>query len=301
MEEVILNSLAKINLGLEVLGLREDGYHEIITLFQTVDLRDRLVFRLRADGQIFVSGDRTDLPWDESNLIYRAALLLKNESGSPKGVEIEVNKNIPPGRGLAGGSSNAALTILVLNRLWQLNLSVERLLFLAASLGADIPYFFYGGLCLGRGKGEKLDPLPDLPQCWVLLVIPDFPVSTAMVYRELDRQEEFLTSRDKASKIIQFSEAKDISLIRHLENDLELVTFKIYPQLAEIKQEMANSGAELSMMSGSGSAVYGLFTDRSQAQQAVDRFQTRYQVFLVETVGRELYRRKLITGASPNW
>lgn len=301
MEEVILNSLAKINLGLEVLGLREDGYHEIITLFQTVDLRDRLVFRLRADGQIFVSGDRTDLPWGESNLIYRAALLLKNESGSPKGVEIEVNKNIPPGRGLAGGSSNAALTILVLNRLWQLNLSVERLLFLAASLGADIPYFFYGGLCLGRGKGEKLDPLPDLPQCWVLLVIPDFPVSTAMVYRELDRQEEFLTSRDKASKIIQFSEAKDISLIRHLENDLELVTFKIYPQLAEIKQEIANSGAELSMMSGSGSAVYGLFTDRSQAQQAVDRFQTRYQVFLVETVGRELYRRKLITGASPNW
>lgn len=301
MEEVILNSLAKINLGLEVLGLREDGYHEIITLFQTVDLRDRLVFRLRADGQIFVSGDRTDLPWGESNLIYRAALLLKNESGSPKGVEIEVNKNIPPGRGLAGGSSNAALTILVLNRLWQLNLSVERLLFLAASLGADIPYFFYGGLCLGRGKGEKLDPLPDLPQRWVLLVIPDFPVSTAMVYRELDRQEEFLTSRDKASKIIQFSEAKDISLLRHLENDLELVTFKIYPQLAEIKQEIANSGAELSMMSGSGSAVYGLFADRSQAQQAVDRFQTRYQVFLVETVGRELYRRKLITGASPNW
>lgn len=301
MEEIILNSLAKINLGLEVVGLREDGYHEIITLFQTINLGDYLKFKLRSDNRLIVSGDRSDVPWDESNLIYRAALLLKNVAGLSKGIEIEVKKNIPPGRGLGGGSSNAALTLLLLNRFWQIDLPVDRLLSLAASLGADIPYFFFGGLCLGRGKGDQLDPLPDLPERWVLLVIPDFPVSTAIIYRELDQQAEFLTSRDKASKIIKFLETKDSAVIRQFENDLELVALKIHPQLAEIKQEIANSGAELSMMSGSGSAVYGLFAERTEAQRAVDKFKNKHQVFLVETVSRELYRRKLITGASPNW
>lgn len=301
MEEVIRDSLAKINLGLEVLRQREDGYHEIITLFQTIDLCDRLSFRLRDDNRILIAGNRNDVPWDESNLIYQAALILKRESGSTKGIEIEVSKRIPPGRGLAGGSSNAALTLLVLNYLWKLNLSTEELLSLAADLGADVPYFFYGGLCLGQGKGEKLEPLSDLPSRFVLLVIPDFPVSTAMAYREFDRQAAFLTSTDKESKIIQFLKAKNNLLIKYLKNDLEPVVFRIYPQLAEIKQEIANSGAELSMMSGSGSAIYGLFTDRKQAEEAANKFKDRYQVYLVETVSREVYKEKLFTGASPNW
>lgn len=292
-----MNSLAKINLGLEVLGSREDGYHEIITLFQMIDLADRLKFSLRSDGRIIISGNRTDVPWDESNLIYRAARLLQRESDCSKGAEIEVTKHIPPGRGLGGGSSNAALTLILLSRLWQLNFPIERLLRLGACLGADVPYFFYGGFCLGRGKGDKLEPLSDLPERWALLVIPDFPVSTAAIYAQLDREDGFLTSRDKASKIIQFLETKDQALIRHLENELEYVAFRMHPQLAEIKKALLESGAELSMMSGSGSAVYGLFVDKAEARRVARKLAARYHVCLAETVSGELYRRKLITGA----
>jgi 4-diphosphocytidyl-2-C-methyl-D-erythritol kinase len=301
MEEITVFSLAKINLGLEVGGRREDGYHEITTLFQSIDLSDRLRFKLRADGQIVLRGNRSDIAWDESNLIFKAAWKLKEAGNSEAGVEIEVEKNIPPGRGLGGGSCNAALTIYALNRLWDLNLTAEKMLDLASSLGADVPFFFYGGLCLGQGKGEKIEPLPDLPLFWLLLVIPDFPVSTAFIYQAFDEQVEFLTSKDKASKIIQLIKLRDFSLVQNLENDLELVAFKIYPQLARIKQEIKSSGAELSLMSGSGSAVYGLFWDRDQARRAVEKLSGKYQVFLVPAVGRDFYRRRLVTGASPNW
>ncbi|HEK85505.1 MAG TPA: 4-(cytidine 5'-diphospho)-2-C-methyl-D-erythritol kinase [Candidatus Aminicenantes bacterium] len=297
MEEITVFSLAKINLGLEVRARREDGFHEIITLFQSIDLSDRLKFKRREDGKIILQGNRPDVPWDENNLIFKAALKLR-EFGPPSiGVEIEVDKNIPPGRGLAGGSSNAALTIFALNNLWELNLPAEKMLELSSSLGADVPFFFYGGLCLGQGKGEKIDPLPDFPPLWVLLVIPNLAISTAFVYEEIDRQIEFLTSKNKASKIIQFLELKDYSFLQNLENDLELVAFKLYPQLAGIKQEIKQSGARLSLMSGSGSAVFGLFDDKSLAQKAAGRLGGQNRIFLGKTVGRDLYRRKLITGA----
>jgi len=297
MEKVVLPSLAKINLGLEVLGSREDGYHEIITLFQTVGIADRVKFSLRSDGKIIITGNRSDVPWDESNLISRAARLLQQESGCPCGTEVKVAKNIPPGRGLGGGSSNAAVTLIALNRLWQVNFSLEQLVMLGASLGADVPYFFYGGLCLGRGKGDRLEQLSDPGARWMLLAIPDFAVSTAAIYGEFDKEVEFLTSRDKASKIIQFFETEDQALIRHLENELEFVAFKIHPQLAEIKKALLESGAELSLMSGSGSAVYGLFVDKAKARRAARKLASGYQVCLAETVNRELYRQMLITGA----
>lgn len=297
MEKITLTSFAKINLGLEVDGLREDGYHRLTTLFQTVALRDRLTFEPRPDGQISLAGNRPDVPWDENNLIYRSALELRRTTGLEAGASIFVEKNIPPGRGLAGGSSNAAVTLLALNRLWGCQLGREKLKALAAELGADVPFFLHGGLCLGTGKGEELREVPELPPAWVVLVIPDFSVSTALAYREYDRLQGFLTSTGKESKIIQFLEHRNFSLFKHLRNDLELAVFKIQPQLVEIKKELIAAGAELSLLSGSGSAVFGWFQDWSLARQAAGRFDRDYKVWLVETVGRERYWQELSTGA----
>lgn len=297
MEKITLSSLAKINLGLEVGPLREDGYHQLTTLFQTVNLKDRLTFERRPDNRIKLTGNRSDVPWDENNLIYRSAFLLRQATGFEAGVNISVEKNIPPGRGLAGGSSNAAVTLIALNRLWGCNLGLDKLHTLAASLGADVPFFLHGGLCLGSGKGEELREVPELPPAWVVLVIPDFPVSTALAYREFDRLQGFLTSTGKESKIIQFLEHRNFSLFKHLRNDLELAAFKIQPQLVEIKKKLAAAGAELSLLCGSGSAVFGWFQDWSLARQAAGRFDRDYKVWLAETVGREQYWQVISTGA----
>lgn len=297
MEQIICQALAKVNLGLEVGSQRADGYHEIITLFQTIDFPDLLTFKNRADGQIILSGSQQDILWDKNNLIYRAALLLRQETGSTRGAEIIVAKSIPPGRGLAGGSSNAAITLMALNRLWGLNLTLERLLTMATGLGADVPFFFFGGLCLGQGKGEQLQPLADLPTGWLLVVIPDFSVSTAMVYQEYKRQAGCLTSQNKESKIYQFLEAKNIKLFQQLRNDLELIVFKIHPQLAEIKKALISAGAELSLMSGSGSAVFGWFRTLALAKKAAESLKTGYRALCLKTVGRESYWHKISTGA----
>ncbi|HRD01501.1 MAG TPA: 4-(cytidine 5'-diphospho)-2-C-methyl-D-erythritol kinase [Candidatus Saccharicenans sp.] len=281
-------------------GLRPDGYHELRTLFQTISLGDRLIFRPGQEDKILLTGDLKDITWDENNLIYQAAINLKQEARAKPGVEIEVQKIIPPGRGLAGGSSNAAMTLLVLNRFWGLNLPSDRLFELAASIGADVPFFLYGGLCFGTGRGEILKPLSDLLAGWLVIVVPDFALSTRLIFKEFDAVAPSLTSRDKESKINQFLERPDRSLFCQFKNDLELAAFKIYPELAEIKQEMARSGAELSMMTGSGSAIYGFFEDKLRAEKAADKFIARYghyKVVLAETVGRELYREMLLTGA----
>jgi len=299
MEKIEVASLAKINFGLEVKGLRSDGYHELSTLFQTISLGDRLVFRADREGKVSLAGDMEEIAWDESNLIYQAALALKKTAGVKQGVAIEVKKIIPPGRGLGGGSSNAAVTLMVLNRLWGLNLPTRQLIHLGAFLGADVAFFFYGGLCSGVGRGEKLEPLPDLLSGWLVIVIPDFALSTREVFQQFDALPPSLTSGDKESKIIQFLKREDRSLLRQFKNDLELAAFKIYPRLAEIKQEMARSGAGLSMMTGSGSAIYGFFDDQPQAEKAAERMKARYRykVILAETVGRERYEKMLLTGA----
>ncbi|HOP60335.1 MAG TPA: 4-(cytidine 5'-diphospho)-2-C-methyl-D-erythritol kinase [Candidatus Saccharicenans sp.] len=299
MEKIEVASLAKINFGLEVKGLRSDGYHELATLFQTISLGDRLVFRADREGKVSLAGDMEEIAWDESNLIYQAALALKKTAGVKQGVAIEVKKIIPPGRGLGGGSSNAAVTLMVLNRLWGLNLPTRQLIHLGAFLGADVAFFFYGGLCSGVGRGEKLEPLPDLLSGWLVIVIPDFALSTREVFQQFDALPPSLTSGDKESKIIQFLKREDRSLLRQFKNDLELAAFKIYPRLAEIKQEMARSGAVLSMMTGSGSAIYGFFDDQPQAEKAAERMKARYRykVILAETVGRERYEKMLLTGA----
>jgi 4-diphosphocytidyl-2-C-methyl-D-erythritol kinase len=283
-----IRSFAKINLGIEVLGRRPDLYHEIRTLFQSIDFGDTLELLPRADGEIVLSGTDPAIPWDERNLILRAARLLKRESGVAAGAEIRVEKRIPPGKGLGGGSSNAAMTLHALSKLWGIEPGRAGLQALAASLGADVPYFLEGGLCLGEGRGEVLTPLPDLPPLFGVLVLPPFPSLTADVYARLP-----LTSLPEDSRISRFLERKDFGL---LENRLEETVFNLFPRLETIKSFFYQNEAVLSLVSGSGSAVFGLYRDRERARRALVDWSGPEEALLVETLSRERYWLRMTAG-----
>lgn len=280
---MVVRACAKINLGLEVVGKRPDGYHDILTLFQTVGLCDDLEFSPAGAGELALRGDDPAVPWDRTNLVFRAAEALRARTGSDRGAAIAVRKRVPAGRGLGGGSADAAATLAALDESWGTGLGREGLSGLARGLGADVPFFLAGGLCLGRGRGDELEPLPDLPVLFAVLALPPFPVSTAGVYRAFPAA---LTSGGKDSKIMRFLGAGDFGL---LENGLETVLFRSYPQLAELKRLFLDRGALCSMVSGSGSAVYGLFRDRADAEGARAAVETAVPAALVETLSRERY------------
>ncbi|MCJ7681077.1 MAG: 4-(cytidine 5'-diphospho)-2-C-methyl-D-erythritol kinase [Candidatus Aminicenantes bacterium] len=285
---MVVKSYAKINLGIEILGKRPDGYHELRTLFQSVGLYDVLDFTPVEGSAIRLFGDRDEIVWDRTNLIHRAARLLQKESGKQRGVHIRVNKRIPPGRGLGGGSSNAAVTLHVLNRLWNIGLPQNRLFELGAGLGADVPYFLEGGLCLGQGRGESLSSLPDLKPFVCVLVWPNFPISTTRIYEAV-----ILTSPPKESNISGFLAGGDFSL---LGNDLEKTVFRLYPQLKSIKSQLSDSEAVVSLVSGSGSTVFGVFSDREKAKKTRRGFDGENTALIVETVSRGDYRKSLSNG-----
>lgn len=285
-----MKSFAKINLGLEVLGRRPDGYHEIRTLFQSIDLYDRLEFDPAEPGVLTLEGDDPSLPWDERNLIHRAAVLIRERTGAKAGVRVRVTKRIAAGSGLGGGSSNAAVTLLALDRLWGLGLSRSELHGLAEQLGSDVAYFFYGGLCLGEGRGERISPLPDLPRLFGVVVLPPIVSLTAEVY---GRHRPSLTSADKISRISRFLRSREIG---SLENRLERTVFRLYPQLKDIKRFFQSRGAALSQVAGSGSAVYGLFGSREEAEQGWTEAQKRHPSVLVETLSRDEYGKGLSAG-----
>lgn len=285
-----IKSFAKINLGLEITGKRKDGYHDLRTLFQSVDLFDILEFREARSSGIHLEGTDSSVPWDENNLIFKAASLLKEREPSAGGIDIRVEKKIPAGMGLGGGSSNAAMTLYALNNIWALHLVKEELKGLAKRLGADVPYFLEGGLCLGEERGDEVTPLPDLNPLSCLLVLPDFSVSTAKVY---GLYSPSLTSSRKDSKIIKFLERREFT---SLENDLEETVFHQYPQLRDIKSLFQSQGSDLALVSGSGSAVFGLFSDRQKAEAAWGKRRKDESMRLVETLSRERYWANLSIG-----
>lgn len=287
-----LKSFAKINLGLEVLQKRTDGYHEIRTIFQTVNYYDLLTFHLLTKDEVRLSGDCNQIPWDETNLIYRAAMLLKRHGHVSRGVEIFAQKNIPPGKGLGGGSSNAAVALFALNSLWETGLERQELVNLGKQIGADVPYFFEGGLCLGLGRGDEISPLEDIPKNYCLLVLPESTVLTATIYGAF---RSVLTSEVKDSKIIKFLDIQDFGL---LENDLEETVFELYPQIKAIKDHLQNLKSELSLVSGTGSAVFGLFSDSDQAMKAFEELKQKHPSHLVETVSREQYWDSMCWGVA---
>lgn len=286
-----LKSFAKINLGLEVIRRRPDGYHDIRTIFQWIDLCDRLEFSSLGKDEVVLEGNDPSIPWDETNLIFRAALLLRGRASVKDGIRIVVDKQIPPGRGLAGGSSNAAMTLYALNKLWGLNLSKPDLAGLGKRLGSDVAYFLEGGLCLGEDRGERITPLPDLPRLACVLALPPFPISTAMIYGRL--LPSALTSDVKVSKIMRFLETGEFGF---LENTLEETIFSFYPRLNEIKSLFRDQGAALSLVTGSGSAVFGLFPDREKAGECLRVMKRHGDAFLAETVSRERGWREIEAG-----
>lgn len=283
-----VRSFAKINLGIEVIRKREDNYHEIRTLFQSIDFYDELEFKPVPRDEIILQGDDSSIPWDRDNLIFRAVVLLKEKFNLSQGVEIQVRKNIPPGKGLGGGSSNAAVTLFVMNRLWGLRQKKRDLMRLGGLIGADVPYFLEGGLCLGEERGDKIVPLPDFSQYYCLLALPSFSISTPQVYSRLS-----LTSKDKDSKINRFLADKNIG---SLENRLEETVVNLYPQLKEIKDYFQRLGSELSLVSGTGSAVFGLFREKERAERGFEESRKRYPSLLVEILSRESYWKKLMVG-----
>jgi 4-diphosphocytidyl-2-C-methyl-D-erythritol kinase len=288
---MIVKSFAKINLGLEIVGKRPDGYHDIRTLFQTVSLSDELDFEPAPNGVLDISGDDPSIAWDRTNLVLRAARLLHGASGVARGARIAVRKAIPAGRGLGGGSSNAAATLLALNGMWGLGLGPVELARLSRSLGADVPFFLKGGLCLGEEIGDRLTPLPDLAPLPCLFLFPAFPISTPSIYAGL---EPSLTSPAKDSKIMRFLESGDFGL---LENDLERVIFRGHPELARWTSFFREQGALVSQVSGSGSAVYGLFPDTASAEAARWKLPGTADARLAATLPRESYWAQLGAGA----
>jgi 4-diphosphocytidyl-2-C-methyl-D-erythritol kinase len=292
MPEVRVPAFAKINLRLEILGRRSDGFHELRTIFQTFSLKDELRFQatrkpgieLRVSGNDWLCGEPI-----ENNLVYRAVDAARRELGITSGVGIELRKTIPAGRGLGGGSSDAAAALVGYLRLVKKRLSREQLFSIGARLGADVPFFFEGGRALGIGKGDEIYPLPDIPKRHLLVVSPNsIRVPTPDAYRWLNAPQ--LTNSAGNPKLYGFCALAWSLQGGPLLNDFEEAVFQQHPRLAEIKRELLQNGASEALLAGSGSAVFGVFPSPAKARRAAVGFPLD-QTFICETISRDSYRR----------
>jgi 4-diphosphocytidyl-2-C-methyl-D-erythritol kinase len=256
---------AKINLALDVLFKRPDGYHEVEMIMTTVDLADRIELKEIKGNHIQILSHNRFVPDDHRNLAYQAAFILKERFGINKGVSITIEKNIPVAAGLAGGSSDAAATLRGLNRLWKLGLSMDELAEIGAEIGSDVSFCVYGGTALARGRGEKITHLPAPPKCWVILAKPTIGVSTADIYKRL--QTSKMEHPDVPGMISAIMENNYHDVCEGLGNVLEQVTLQLYPEVANIKDQMKTFGADSVLMSGSGPTVFGLVEHDSRMQR----------------------------------
>lgn len=264
--KLTLPSFAKINWTLEILGKRADGYHELRTLLQTVSVADELAFELLEQG-IEIVCDHPDVPCDETNLVYRAATLLSDFAGIRKGARVTIHKRIPTAAGLGGGSGNAAVTFLALQKLWQVELAPRDLFPLGARLGADVPFFFIGGTCLGVGRGDEIYPLADIQAENLLLVNAGILVPTREVYGALPPEltnPRAITKMPTSFEVAYAAATTQDEQIR-LHNDLEIPVLARHGLLGEIKEELQKAGATGVLMSGSGSTIFSIF-DSSEAR-----------------------------------
>lgn len=286
MKQITKNAYAKINLALDVLRRRPDGYHDVKMVMQTVDICDTLTFTAKEDAEIVLKIDNSELSAGKDNLICRAAERLFAESGVNKGVEILLTKRIPIAAGMAGGSTDAAATLHGLNELFELGYSLEELQKIGVELGADIPYCLMGGTALSEGIGEVLTRLPSPPQCSLVVAKPDINVSTKFVYENLHAEK--LTYHPDIDGMIEAVRTGSLNRVADkLGNVLETVTVKEYPVIDEIKEFMKGEGAENALMSGSGPTVFGIFTNEETAKFAAEQIRQRglsKQVFVTEFI-----------------
>lgn len=267
MFEMRVKALAKINLGLDVVRRREDGYHEVRMIMQTIRLYDRLALKKMRKPEIKVKTNLYYLPENENNLVYKAAKLLREEFHIKEGIHIDLKKFIPVAAGMAGGSSDAASVLYGMNKMFRLGLSKQELMERGVKLGADVPYCIMRGTALAEGIGEELTPLAPMPSCNVLIAKPSISVSTKFVYENLKLDEHTLhPDIDALVKDIEAGSLRELA--SHMGNVLESVTIPNYPVIAQIKEQMIRDGALNAMMSGSGPTVFGLFEDRKKAEDA---------------------------------
>ncbi len=285
---IIKKAYAKVNLGLDVIRRREDGYHEVKMIMQTVDLYDILAFTRREKPGIVVTTDRDELPGDENNLAYKAARLLTETYFIKEGIKIELQKRIPMAAGMAGGSTDAAAVFHGMNEMFELGMSEDEMCTLGVKIGADVPYCIKGGTALAEGIGEMLTRLPDTPGCMVLIAKPNIDVSTKFVYENLHAEK--LDCHPDIDGMRAAIEAGDLrGVARRMGNVLETVTVKAYPVIGEIKEAMMKKGAWNALMSGSGPTVFGIFGEEEEARAAYDEIagaNLAGQIFLCGWAGR---------------
>jgi len=296
MRTIRIPAYAKVNLRLEVLGKRADGYHELRTIFQTVGLHDSVEFRAsrRPGISLQIQGNETLAKEEiEKNLVYRAVDALRRESRVRPGVEIILQKKIPAGRGLGGGSSDAAAALLGYLQFSRQKIEMPLLLDIAAGLGADVPFFLFGGTALGIGKGEEIYPIPDAPRRTLLIVSPkDIHVPTPDAYRWLHAPELASLTKSAANhKLFKFCALCWSAREASLSNDFEAAVFQRHPRLGKIKRDLLHRGASEALLAGSGSAVFGVFPSPAKARRAVVGF-PHDQAFVCETISRSRYAQK---------
>lgn len=284
MNELNLKALAKINLGLDVLRKREDGYHEVRMVMQTIKLHDRIRMRKLKHPEIQISTNLYYLPCNENNLVYKAAKLLMDEFQIPGGVAIELKKYIPVAAGMAGGSSDAAAVLYGMNLLFRLRLSRQQLMERGVKIGADVPYCILRGTALAEGIGEQLTALPPAPKCPVLIAKPPISVSTKFVYGSLKLTED-MAHPDIDGLLAAIRDQDAETMAQKMGNVLETVTIPQYPVIQEIKEAMKEHGAMNAMMSGSGPTIFGLFRDKGSAVAALEKLREKdlaRQVYLTD-------------------
>ncbi|MEE6452967.1 4-(cytidine 5'-diphospho)-2-C-methyl-D-erythritol kinase [Gottfriedia acidiceleris] len=254
--KLMVKAPAKINLSLDVVGKRGDGYHDVKMIMTTIDLADRIELELIQEDKIVVTSHNRYVPDDQRNLAYQAAMLLKEMFGVKLGAHIFITKNIPVAAGLAGGSSDAAAVLRGLNKLWNLNCSLDELAVIGSKIGSDVSFCVYGGTAIATGRGEKIEHIDAPPPCWVILAKPTQGVSTATVYQKLRLENIQHPDVDRMVNAISNKNYDDICL--SLGNVLESVTLQLHPEVAMIKDQMKRFGADAVLMSGSGPTVFGL-------------------------------------------
>jgi 4-diphosphocytidyl-2-C-methyl-D-erythritol kinase len=282
---MLIKAPAKINLSLDVLYKRDDGFHELEMIMTTIDLADRIELELLDENRIVVQSQTRFVPDDERNLAYKAASLVKDRFSINKGVAIKIDKNIPVAAGLGGGSSDAAAVLRGLNKLWNLQLSIDELAQLGAEIGSDVSFCVYGGTALAKGKGEVITPLPAPPKCWVVLAKPSIGVSTGEIYKKLELEN--LEHPDTQAMLEAINTSNYEKMCRNLSNVLESVTLNLHPEVKQIKRDMKRFGADAVLMSGSGPTVFALVQHDSRMQRIYNGLRGYCnQVFAVRILGQ---------------
>jgi 4-diphosphocytidyl-2-C-methyl-D-erythritol kinase len=303
MNETVLHlkSFAKINWTLRILGKRSDGYHEINTVLQTVSLHDEIEFKCREDSQVIVHTNSPGIPRDDTNLIVKAANALRNFAGLRLGVDVQLQKRIPAQGGLGGASSNAAVTLLALNQLWQSGLNPDELQTIGGGLGSDVPFFFTGGTARATGTGSTIQALEDVDKNYLLVVTPKARVSTPAAYSALKAAS--LTTTGSTS-ILSSSFAGLISSDLNqwaLNNDFEGVIFEIEPEIKRAQRALFDAGAQGGLLAGSGSSVFGIFESKEARERALAdlKLEKGWQVFSCESISRAEYLESLKSSGVP--